>query len=82
MLTFQDMKKGAAHFVVLIIMLFVCYDLHPESGSFSAIPKVNDTIHNKSMKEHREQEKHNLKHSHKRVFVKVSFIYAKLIIKI
>jgi len=72
------MKKGARNFIALIITLFVCSGLYAENGSFLAINKVDDTIYEKPKKEHREQEKYNLKHSHKRAFIKAGFVYAKL----
>ena len=72
------MKKGVRNFIALIITLFVCYGLHAKGGNFSAPQKANDTIHDKPKKEHREQERYNLKHSHKRAFIKTSFVYAKL----
>lgn len=75
------MNKKVFKLSALIITLFVCSGLHTASGNISAPQEVNDTIHNKSKKEHREQEKHNFEHSHKRAFVKVSFVYTKLIIK-
>ncbi len=72
------MKKSAHTFFALIIMLFVWNGLQAENGSFSVPQKANDTINDKSKKELREQEKHNLKHSHKRTFIKAGFVYAKL----
>jgi len=72
------MKKGARKFIALVITLFVCSVLQAESGSFLAIYKTDDTIHDKSKKELREQEKKNLKHSHKRTFIKASVVFAKL----
>jgi len=72
------MKKKARNFITLIITLFVCSGLYAESGNFSTPQKADDTIHDNSRKELREQEKHNLKHSHKRVFIKASVVYAKL----
>jgi len=72
------MKKKAFNFIALIITMFVCSGLYAESGSYSAPQKTHDTIHEKSKKEIREKEKHNLKNSHKRAFIKASFVYAKL----
>ncbi|MFK5856047.1 MAG: hypothetical protein QM503_07950 [Bacteroidota bacterium] len=72
------MKKGTSNFIVLIITLFVCSGLHATSKDFSVPQKADDSIHNESRKEQREQEKYNLKHSHKRTFIKAGFVYAKL----
>ena len=72
------MKKGARNFIALIITLFVCSGLYAASGSFSTTHNADDTIHDKSKKEQREQEKDILKHSHKRALIKASFVYARL----
>ena len=72
------MKKRAFNLTALIIILLVCSGLHAASGNISVPQKADDTIHDNSRKEHREQEKLILKHSHKRVFIKTSFVYAKL----
>ena len=72
------MKIRAFNLTILITTLFVCSGLQAKSGSLLAIDKAGDTIHDKSKKELREQEKHKLKHSHKRAFIKAGAVYAKL----
>lgn len=72
------MNSKAPEFILIIIILFLCAGLQAEGEIIATSHKTDDTIHGKSKKELREQEKHSLKHSHKRAFIKTSFVYAKL----
>jgi len=71
------MKKKAFNFIAIILMLFVCSNLQAKSGDLLAPPKDNDTTR-RLRKEQREQEKSNLRYSHKRGFIKAAIVFAKL----
>ena len=74
----KGIQNKLKHSYTSIVMLCLFSSVTAFGSAFPVGEKTDDTTHSKSRKEHRKQEKLQLKHSHQRMMIQGSAVYAKL----